>query len=355
MSASEQMENISKAVDQWLKPDNTMLKEAIDQTVDEGLFSLEDIKFQILHLKKSINKGSLLKWVEKSGFNKLANKPKRIVCLHAGNLPLVGIQDVLAVLLSGHNYFGKLSKKDPYLLESFLAECQKLGLLQKIRWTTELRDFEDTNADAVLFTGSGESVENVNEIIENLQIAKPDASQLIRTAHFSIAYITDHKPETFRSLTEAVFRYGGTGCRSVAIVVAPFHLDSEKCEFTDYVESFWLKNPQNQNPEPSLFHHFAYNKATGVSQSWLDDFLIEESRLIDIDKFILHWVKGGWAELEELVRQFEKEIQSVYSTSETPLQAGGKFLTENLSIAQKPPIWWRPDGVDTLQWIQQNL
>lgn len=355
MSVSEQIEKISKAVDQWLKPDNRMLKEAIDQTVDEGLFSLEDIKFQILHLKASVNKDNLLKWAEKAGFKKSANAPKRIVCLHAGNLPLVGIQDVLAVLLSGHYYFGKLSKKDPYLLESFLAECQKLNLSQNIRWTTELQNFEDVNADAVLFTGSGESVEKVNEIIEKLQIAKPDASQLIRTAHFSIAWITDNKPETFRSLTEAVFRYGGTGCRSVAIVVAPFHLDSEKCELTDYIESFWLKKPQHQKPEPSLFHRFAYNKATDVSQSWLDDFLIEESETIDIDTFALHWVKGGWAELEKRVRQFENDIQSVYSVSETPKRVGGKFLTEKLSIAQKPPIWWRPDGVDTLQWIQQNL
>ncbi|MDX1642157.1 MAG: acyl-CoA reductase, partial [Balneolaceae bacterium] len=251
---NQHINTISKAIDEWLQPDNQDLKKAIDRTVDENLFSFQDIKHQILVLKSSLQKKNLEIWSERSRleFNRL--KQKKILCLHAGNLPLVGIQDLLATVLTGGNYFGKISKKDPYLLPSLLKKFTEYDLIGGNQWSRDLQDFSNQEMDAVLFAGSESSSQEVKSSLKSLKMIRNQTPTLMRTAHFSIAYIEDKKPQTLEDLTEAVFRYGGTGCRSVAIVVAPFHLNDEKCGYTDYVESFWLKNPQHKKPDESLFY-----------------------------------------------------------------------------------------------------
>lgn len=350
------VDQLTDTINQWLQPDNNILKRAIDRTVSENLFSIEDIKHQIRHLKKSLTNSELLLWAEKSGLIANSLSGKQVLCLHAGNLPLIGLQDLLAVILTGAGYAGKISKKDPYLLPSFLECCLQNGLLKDSLWDTDLGSLRGAQADCVLFTGSESTSKKVDESLKKFQLAKPGASKLMRTAHFSIAYITNSRPETMEDLTEAVFRYGGKGCRSVSLVVAPFHLNSQKCEFTDYVESFWLKNPQHQKPSAGLFHRYAANKALGIQQAWLDDFLLEESLEYPDQPFILHWAKGGLEEVHLILDRYSDGLQSVYkndASSEHSIKTKIEF--ENLSQAQTPPIWWKPDNVDTIAWLQENI
>lgn len=349
------IETISKAIDEWLRPDNFDLKKAIDQTVEENLFSFEDIKHQILVLKSSLQEKNLEIWAHRSGLSHKSLDQKKVFCLHAGNLPLVGIQDLLGVVLTGGEYHGKISKKDPYLLPSLLKKFVDFGLIQKSSWSTNLDYFSSKSMDAVLFAGSESSLEDVQSSLEYLQIIDNDTPLLMRTAHFSIAFIEDSFPKTFKDLTEAVFRYGGTGCRSVAIVVAPFHLNDEKCGFTDYVESFWLKNPQHEKPDESLFHRYAYNKALDIPQAWLNDFLIEENLSKPQEKFLLYWVKGDLNTLEDVVNKYSDGLQSVYSTANHIKRKIGMFEIEPLSQAQSPPVWWKPDQIDTIEWLQKKV
>lgn len=351
----QHIENVSNAIDRWLQPDNSILKDAIDQTVDKGFFSFKDIKHQILTLKSSLKKKNLEIWAERSelDFNRLNNN--KVFCLHAGNLPLVGLQDLLAVVLTGGNYFGKISKKDPFLLPSLLEIFVEFDLVEKNQWSTKLEDFSGNQMDAILFAGSESSGKNVLSSLKSLKIIDNRTPALIRTAHFSIALIENNSPQTMESLTEAVFRYGGTGCRSVAIVVAPFHLNDEKCGYTDYVESFWLKNPQHQKPSESLFHRYAYNRAMEIPQAWLNDFLIEENVSYPDEKFLLYWVNGNFETLTNLVEKFKNGLQSVYSTAVHIGKVVEGFRIEPLSQAQSPQIWWKPDQVDTIKWLQKKV
>ncbi len=349
------IDNISKTVDDWLHPDNTELKEAIDRTVDEGFFSFEDVKHQMLVLKNSLTKENLEKWAAKSDLMPGSLKDKRVLCLHAGNIPLVGIQDLLSVVMTGGEYAGKISKKDPYLLSTFLNKLTENHIVEGQSWSLDLNDFENKRSDGVLFAGSEASAENVESKLKSLEIITENTPKLMRTAHFSIAIITDNDPQTMEDLTEAVFRYGGTGCRSVAIVIAPFYLDSEKCSFTDYVESFWLKNPQHEKPSESLFYRYAYNKALGIPQAWLNDFLIEEKHGRPHEKFLLQWVTGDFRTLEKLVENSHDGLQSVYSTANHIGREVYGYPIEPLSLAQSPPIWWKPDQVDTIQWLQKKV
>ena len=349
------IEKISKTVEEWLRPDNHQLKDAIERTAGESFFNFEDIKHRILVLKHSLNQKKLEKWAKTSNLRENSLRDKDVLCLHAGNLPLVGIQDLLAVVMAGGSYSGKISRKDPYLLQTILSLLDVNGLLPNSHWSTQISDLSGRNSDALLFAGSEQSVDGVLQTVQKLKILKPEAHKLMRTAHFSIAYITNHEPQTMEDLTESIFRYGGAGCRSVAIVVAPVHLDSQKCLFTDYVEAFWLNNPQHEKPPKSLFHRFAYNKAMEISQAWLNDFLIEETLLKPEKKFILHWVKGNFETVQKIVNQFQNGLQSVYSTAEYIGKQIGEFRIEPLSEAQSPPVWWKPDQVDTIEWLQTHI
>lgn len=333
---------IEKAAKAWLQPDNLDLKEAIDQTVQEGLFSFEDIKFQIRTLKQNIDSGQITKWAKRAGLSDLSHSiGKKVLCLHAGNLPLVGFQDALGTILSGAHYFGKLSRKDPWLLSTFLEKLKETKLESGITYSTEISIFSNLEADKVLFAGSESSVDSVREATGQIRAIRPNGEWVIRKAKFSIAYIDSEEPNVIEDLVEAVFRYGGSGCRSVAVVVSPTRFSKLKCHFQDYVEAFWLKNPQHCKPKEILAYQFAYNKAIGREQAWMNDFLIQETEEFPELDFTLHWVEGDHQKVKELKEKYGTGVQSVYTTG----QKIEGIETEFLSMAQRPNLWWKPDGV----------
>ncbi len=333
---------VAEAARKWLQPDNIQLKLAIERTVDEGLFSFEDIKFQVRALKENIDSGQIEEWVARAGLGEEKNSiGQKVLCLHAGNLPLVGFQDALGMVLSGADYYGKLSRKDPYLLATFLEMLKASGIEIHIGYSTDLSNFKNLKADKLLFAGSSESVPKVKEELKEIEATTPETEFVIRTAKFSMAYITNEEPEVITDLVEAIFRYGGQGCRSVAVVVSPIRFNKLKCHFQDYIESFWLKNPQHKKPTDALSYQFAYNKAIDRPQAWLDDFLIQESEEFPELDFTLHWVQGDKEKLKELKEKFGPAIQTVYTAGE---KIEG-IETEFLSKAQTPDLWWKPDGL----------
>lgn len=350
----KRIDTILEATDNWLRSDNHYLMDAIDRTVQEGYFSFEDVKYAIRAIKKSISKTALEEWCERAGVSESTDASgQNVLCLHAGNLPLVGFQDAFATLLSGARYTGKISRKDPYLLPTFLNEIKKTALWtdMDVQWTHRLHDFEDMQNDTIIFAGSETSVPGVKDAIQKWNLAKPDTRYLIRTAHFSIAYLDRKDERTMRDLVEGIFRYGGKGCRSVAIVVSPFSLDDIKCELTDYIESFWLENPQQKKPSPKLKHQFAYNKAIDRSQAWLDYFLLQEGG-IELDQdFVCYWKSGDESTVASLAKEYHDELQSIYVSHPDITVPSFEERTEYLSDAQQPPISWKPDGVDTLDWL----
>ncbi len=343
-----------EVADRWLSNDNKYLIQAAGRTVDEGYFAAHDVKFALQAIKESINRKALEAWAERA---KLRDENdangQNVLCLHAGNLPLVGFQDAFATLLSGARCTGKISRKDPYLLPTFLNEIKKTDTWNNmdVQWSHRLDDFEDMQNDTILFAGSEQSVPVVKKAIDELNLSKLEARYLIRTAHFSMAYLDNQKKKTMKELTEAIFRYGGKGCRSVAVVVSPFSLDSVKHELGGYIESFLVENPQLDKPSPRLKQQFAYNKAIERSQVWLDDFLLQEGGLEFEQDFICYWVKGDESTAAELAKKYNDELQSIYVTHSDVVIPGFEDRTELLGNAQQPAIDWKPDGVDTLGWL----
>jgi len=357
MSLDNRISALLEAAQSWLNKDNEYLSVAVDRTVQEGYFGFPDVRYALRSLKRNVNETAVREWVERSGLSDDGDAGgDNVLCLHAGNLPLVGFQDALATLLSGATYYGKISRKDPYLLPTFLNEVKKTGHFSGVdlQWVHNLDDLEGLNTDAILFAGSENSVPGVKNAVRRLSLATENTRYLIRTAHFSIAYLDNRDPGNMEDLVEAIFRYSGKGCRSVAVVVAPWTLDEIKCELTDYIEAFWLDNPQHSKPSPKLEYRFAYNKAIERPQAWLEDFLLQEGGLELDQDYICYWVQGDEEKAAELAGRFEGDIQSIYVTHPDTRIPDYQDCTEFLSDAQNPPVYWKPDGVDPVAWLIGN-
>jgi hypothetical protein len=351
------LKTLLQAADVWLDPDNGYLKKAIDKTVDECYFSAADVQFALKALRRSLSEKALAKWAKRSSLTDGNDaRSQNILCLHAGNIPLVGFQDALAVLLSGARYTGKISRKDPYLLPSFLNEVKKTKIwgAVNVQWSHRLDDFEDMHNDAVLFAGSGQSVPGVREALNRLNLIQHNTHFLIRTAHFSLAYLNDPISENIENLTEAILRYGGQGCRSVAVVVSPASLDSIKGKLSKSAQAFLEDNPQYKQPPPSLRQQYAYNEAVGRSQIWLHDFLLQEGGLNDMQDFTCCWIEGDEQKAAMLANQYGGQLQSVYVVNQESALSEYEREIELLSDAQQPPIYWKPDGINTLKWLARR-
>lgn len=357
INLQKRIETLLEVADRWLSNDNEYLMEAAGRTVEEEFFAAHDVKFALRTIRKSINRTALEEWVKRAGLSDENDAGgQNVLCLHAGNLPLVGFQDAFSTLLSGARYTGKISRKDPYLLPTFLNEVKKTAVWtdMDVQWSHRLDDFEDMQNDSIIFAGSESSVPGVKEAIQDLNLSTEQTHYLIRTAHFSMAYLDRPDKRTMKDLVEGIFRYAGKGCRSVAMVVSPFSLDSIKCELTDYIESFWLENPQHEKPSPKLKQQFAYNKAIDRPQAWLDDFLLQEGGLEFDQDYVCYWVPGDESTVAELAEKYGDRLQSVYITHPDIEIRGLEKQVEFLSDAQQPPINWKPDGMDTLEWLVEK-
>lgn len=321
---------------------------AAEKTADEAFFPKHDVNHAIRCLMEKVNSTNMSRWAGGTIKNPVSQK---ILCLHAGNLPLVGFQDALACLLSGVDYYGKISRKDPYLLPGFLEQFKGSELDKYIHYSLKLEDFRDLKADAVTFSGSNESVPVVKHIISKNNIVKPNGKYLIRTANFSMAYLDQFNEENAKDLVEAILRYDGKGCRSVAVIVSPIDLSGISCTFTDFFESYWLKNPSYRKPTPKTTYRFAYNKAVNKKQMLPGHLIVEENEPTFNNDDIISWIKGGTGIAARMANQFGDRLQNIYVSSPEIKIPGFGHKTELIKNAQCPDLDWRPDGVDILKWI----
>src|SRR5690625_374718 len=91
---------IAEQVQTWLNSSSGLTR-AVEKTVQANLFSRQDIQFQLDVLRQTVTPEALTTWAERSGLQPGHLSCRSARCLHAGNLPLVGIQALLVCLLTG--------------------------------------------------------------------------------------------------------------------------------------------------------------------------------------------------------------------------------------------------------------
>lgn len=215
------------------------LREELETEVFEDLLSHAKSKngwFTMDNLKKAIESiiEKYLNEVELSIFTKgypdaywETDEPKKVGIIAAGNIPLVGFQDLVHVVLSGHIAVYKPSTQDEVLIQYIQKKLTQID--PNIADYFQIAD-RLNNMDAYIATGSG----NTSRYFEYYFAKKP---HIIRKNRTSLAIIDGNESKTdLANIGNDIFSYFGLGCRNVAKLYVP-----ENYDFTVFFESieYW--------------------------------------------------------------------------------------------------------------------
>ena len=161
-------------------------------------------------IRRYLDAAQLKKWAFSYHFS--PEKSQTIGLVMAGNIPLAGFHDLLAVLVSGHVAMAKLSSKDS-VLPNFLIK--KLITIEPRFETFIVLPPMLKNFDAVIATGSDNSARYFHYYFDKYP-------HIIRKNRSSCAILTGSETaDELMLLGRDVFSYFGLGCRNVSKIFIP--------------------------------------------------------------------------------------------------------------------------------------
>lgn len=297
-------------------------------------FTEEEVLFCLQSWSRALTKEKLNTWLAEYTFKEAASK--RIGLVLAGNIPLVGLHDVICVLLSGNDVVAKYSSKDRLLIQwivQFLIR-EDASFAKRIELTKD----QLSNFDAVIATGSNNTARYFEYYFRN----KPS---IIRKNRNSIAVLSGKETVSdFANLAEDIFRYFGLGCRSVSKLMVPKDYD-----FTAFFEGIFHKKELLQHDKYT--NNYDYNKAV---------YLMSSIKLFDNGFVILKEDKGMSSpigcifyefyqtkeDLENWITQQQDHLQCVVGNPEFSPKIDTRF-----GQSQHPQLWDYADGIDTLKFL----
>ncbi len=148
-----------------------------------------------------LNEENLKNWTEKYTLNDNTNK--KVGVIMAGNIPLVGFHDALAVLISGNILYAKLSSLDDFLLKALFEQLLIIepDFKKQIIYAEKMNDVE-----AIIATGSDNSANYFEYYFKHIP-------NIIRKNRTSVAVLNGSEPaETLANLGKDILQYYGLGC-----------------------------------------------------------------------------------------------------------------------------------------------
>ncbi|WP_439881712.1 acyl-CoA reductase [Pontibacter sp. MBLB2868] len=262
--------------------------------------------------------------------------PKKVGVVMAGNIPMVGFHDFLAVLISGHYLLAKLSSDDEVLMKKLadMLIAIEPAFATSIEFVPMLKD-----ADAIIATGS----DNTARYFEYYFAKRP---HIIRKNRSSIGILTGHEEQDdLQDLGEDIFRYFGLGCRNVSKVFVPAGY-----KFDKFFEA-------NAAREHVLDHHkyrnnYDYNKSILLVNRvphFDNGFLLvqESSNLVSPISVLFYETFTSLADLRSKLENVKDKTQCIVSAH------GWLEGSIPFGEAQRPMLWDYADGVDTLEFMQK--
>ena len=262
--------------------------------------------------------------------------PKTVGLVLAGNIPLVGFHDILAVLATGHIALIKASSQDKYLIPHLLNKLIEFQpeFETQIRFTERLENFE-----AVIATGSN----NSSRYFEHYFGKVP---HIIRKNRKSIAVLSGNESsDDLYLLGHDLFDYFGLGCRNVSKVFVPRDYDFRI--FFESIESY--NNIVNHN---KYCNNYEYNKSIYLinRDKHLDNgfLLVKEDTRLASPLAVLYFEEyKDLASVEENIAAHTDEIQCIVTKEKLSIKSQQLGFGES----QKPKLWDYADGVNTVGFL----
>lgn len=177
-----------------------------------GWYAEDNIRHRLKMLAAGLEKGSLGKWLAAYSLKEI-DTPKKIGVILAGNIPLVGFDDLRCVLVSGNKFCGKLPSDDKFLLP--LVVEMLLEIEPRFSEQVEFTEAQLRGMDAIIATGSN----NSTRYFEHYFAKYP---HIIRGNRNGVAVLSGNETkEELEAFGEDIFRYFGLGCRNVTKLFVP--------------------------------------------------------------------------------------------------------------------------------------
>lgn len=296
-----------------------------------GWFTKEQLLYAIDNWAEQLTEENLAKWLKPYPLEQ--NSHKNVAIIMAGNIPLVGFHDFIAVLISGNRVIAKCSSNDTILLP-FIADYLKHiepELISEIDFSEgRLTDFE-----MVIATGSNNTARYFDYYFGN----KPN---IIRKNRNSVAVLTGKETEDqLSALGEDIFRYYGLGCRNVSKLFVPENYSFDT--FFESIEAYRSLSEQNK-----YSNNYDYNKAV---------YLMSEFQFLDNGFFLLKEDEGyaspigtafyeTYASEEELRKKLLQDADKIQCIVGSSIENSLPF-----GKTQKPDLWDYADGIDTVEFL----
>lgn len=253
--------------------------------------------------------------------------PKNVGIVMAGNIPLVGFHDFLAVFVSGHIQTIKLSSKDDVLLKHIVQKMYEWEITTQnhISFAPMLK-----GCDAYIATGSNNSA-----VYFDYYFSKYPS--IIRRNRTSVAIIKGTETaEELEKLSDDIHMYFGLGCRNVTKLYVP-----QEYDFVPLLRSFHRykyfadHHKYRNNYDYNLSLHIMNNRFYMTDETTL---LVENEQLFSPISQLNY---SFYDDEEEVIKNLKgnNDIQCIV----------GRDIPFGQS--QIPGLMDYADGVDTMQFL----
>ena len=325
------LEFLDKKSENYTEENENFEAKLLRAEVENRWFTQENIRFCLRNWAELFTQENLENWTKEY---RIAENPKKIGLILAGNIPLVGFHDVLSVLLSNHSAMIKLSSKDKVLLPFLLKKWEEFSEVNlPIEFVEKLENY-----DAVIATGS-------NNTARYLEFYFKNKLSIIRKNRTSIAVLKgDETNEELQLLAKDIFTYFGLGCRNVTKLFVPenFNLDKLFENFIDFSEII------NHH---SYANNYDYHKAILLLNQdlfWDNNFVMmkEDASLFSALSILNFTRYKNLEEVQEFIEENKSQIQCIVAKPELNLES------VNFGEAQFPKLDDYADNVNTMRFLE---
>lgn len=280
-----------------------------------------------------LSEEKLNNWLNEEQMDQLVPSPKVIGIVMAGNVPLVGMHDLLCVLISGNIAKIKLSNDDKALMTYVVEELQHYN-----DWFKEHILIADkmNGLDAIIATGS-------NNTSRYFEYYFKDIPGIIRKNRNSVAVLTgDESPEELFNIGHDVFMHYGLGCRNVTHLLIP--QGDSPTRFYDHIADHYEVLNHNKYANNYTYHRalFLLNKQDHLDNNFL--LLKEDESLYSPVGCLNYSYYSSEEELENWISSNKEQIQVIVS------KGNFSFSSVAPGQAQSPGLNDYSDNVNTLKF-----
>mgnify|MGYP005988926387 CR=1 FL=1 len=294
-------------------------------------FTKDNILFSLESWSNALTSENISIWLKDQKNNK---NQKNVAIVMAGNIPLVGFHDFLAVLISGHSVLVKQSSNDKNLLP-FMAkylEYVEPTFKGKITFTEEKLE----NFDAVIATGSN----NTARYFEHYFKGNPN---IIRKNRNSVAVLTGNESEEeMNALSSDVFQYFGLGCRSVSKLFVP-----KGYNFDAFFNGMFCKKEIINNAKYA--NNYDYNKAVYLMSEF--DLLENGFLMIKEDESYASPIATIFYEYYSDINRLKEKLHNDSEKIQCVVSKGIIDTEIDFGQTQHPQLWDYADGINTLEFL----